>query len=352
METLTVDMMAEARNAQWSADTFLGPGALKVIAPAKVNLFLAVGRHRGDGYHDVVNVMHALALHDVLYFHRNAQSWCAPEKLPSHMAAVGPANNLLVNITTADKTQAAIRALDVPASENLVTRALAKLAHAIDYKTFESISIHIEKNIPHQAGLGGGSSDAAAALVAAANMWGLPSDAPVLYEVASSLGADVAFFLQGGCALLSGAGECLKSRLQPAKTPIVLAKPHAGVSTAQAYARFDEDAQFAPSDLLAQVESAKLASEVPLYNNLSSAAEFLVPELVSVREKLEEYLAGDISAAAPSAVCNQVLLCGSGSCTFAITDSFSQASRIAAEARTNGWWARATTLSSLKAAIL
>lgn len=412
-DTLQVDMMAEARNAQWSADAFLGPGAIKAVAPAKVNLFLGVGERRADGYHDVVNVMHALALHDVLHFHRSAPSEGAPaeaeaEAMPAHMAAVGPAGNLTVSVTMADKTQAVVRALDIPAAENLVVRALDALARAINYEAPEHIAVHIEKNVPHQAGLGGGSSDAAAALAVAARWWGLAPDAPVLHEVAAGLGADVAFFLQGGCSLLAGAGERAEARLEPAKLPVVLVKPSEGVSTAKAYAQFDAAPQLVPDTMLAQVRDATRACDVPLLNTLAPAAEALVPELAEVRawlaEQLTEAEAG-ASAAAPSDAPNsqdvaksdtaslmgigskdalavpgvqeagsvaqtgaapivapcalaalpaasRVLLCGSGSCTFGIADSFAQASRIAARASARGWWARATSLSSLKAAAL
>lgn len=206
MKTLKLDMLAEARNAQWSADTFLGPGSIKFAAPAKVNLFLAVGEKRSDGYHDVVNVMHALALHDNVYFQRSAQSFEVPveEQLPSHIAVVGPAKNILMNVVCADKTQAVAAMLDLPAEQNLVVRAVDALAHAIGYNEPEQMNVHVEKNIPREAGLGGGSADAAAALLAAAHFWGVAPDGPTLREVAEQLGADVAFFLDGGCALLEG----------------------------------------------------------------------------------------------------------------------------------------------------
>lgn len=347
LETLQVDMMAEARNAQWSAEAFLGPGALRAVAPAKVNLFLGVGARRADGYHDVVNVMHALALHDVLHVHRSAEPWEAEVELPAHQAVAGPAGNLLISVATADKTRAVVRALDIPAAENLAVRALDALARAIGYDARERIAVHIEKQVPVQAGLGGGSSDAAAMLVAAACLWGLSADDPALHDVAAGLGADVAFFLQGGCARLTGAGERLEAQLEPMKQSVVLVKPPVGVSTAQAYARFDADPQPVPADLLARAEGAACASDVPLFNNLAPAAEALAPELVAVRDWLRASAAEEMSGCEP-----QVLLCGSGSCTFALTDTFAQASRIAARAAAQGWWARATTLSPLKAAAL
>lgn len=71
---MEVNLLAAAKDAQWSAGTFLGPGSIKLVSPAKVNLVLAVGPRRADGYHEVRNVMHALALHDTLYLHVEALS--------------------------------------------------------------------------------------------------------------------------------------------------------------------------------------------------------------------------------------------------------------------------------------
>lgn len=365
MDMLEVDMFAEARNAQLDAQTIAGPGSVKAIAPAKVNLFLGIGAKRPDGYHDLVTVFHALALHDTLALRCVSEDGtvetarervraavlenpddaaAAADALPPHEALVGPAKNLLVGITGADKTEQTVRALAVPARDNLVVRALDALAHKIGYNADERITVHLEKNIPMQAGLGGGSADAAATLLTAARFWGVASDGPTLHEVAAGLGADVAFFLEGGCALMEGAGERLETRLEPAKLPVVLVKPAQGVSTAACYARFDEGSVPVPAQLLAQAEDAKLAADVPLFNNLAPAAESLCPELAQVRTWLQDQLGVPDEN-------ERVLLCGSGSCTFAVADDFSQAVRIAAAAQAQGWWSRATSLSSLKAAI-
>lgn len=349
METLEVDMFAEARNAQLSAQDILGSGALKLIAPAKVNLFLGIGARREDGYHEVLTVFHALVLHDTLHVRRTPGIPDLPGELtaraqvslPANAALIGPAQNLLVTVDVIDKTGAVVRALDIPASENLVTRALDGLARRVGYNADERIAIHIEKNIPTQAGLGGGSSDAAAALLAAARLWGVAPDGPTLCEVAANLGADVAFFLEGGCALMEGAGERLKDRLTPAKVPIVLVKPPEGVPTAQCYARFDECPATPPAELVARTENATRAEDVPLFNSLASAAAQVAPAVAQVHDWLT--LQVDPS---------KVLLSGSGSCLFAIADDFAQASRIASAACAQGWWSRATTMGNVKAAIV
>lgn len=350
-KTRKVDMLAAAREAQWSADTFLGPGATKVVAPAKVNLVLGVGDRRDDGFHEVANVMHAVSLHDVLYVRTEPLAASPLDAyrtedgaldLPDHLAVVGPEGNILVSVDCSDKTALdAAHALNVPARDNIVCRAVDGLACSLGRAGFERVLIRIEKNIPHQGGLGGGSSDAAAVLTALASRWQLDARDPRVAEVACTLGSDVAFFLEGGCALFGGAGECFVRSLEPMKLPIVLVKPFVGVSTPAAYRAFDEAPAPVSADVLAAASCAARAEDVPLFNNLAPAAEGLEPVLVEVREWL---------AAQTGVAPEKVLLCGSGATTFAVTDSFSTACDIAASAQSRGWWARACTFSSLRAA--
>ena len=349
-EAPRVDMLAAARDAQWSADTFLGVGSIKLVAPAKVNLFLGVGARRADGYHDVTNIMHAVALHDVLHVHcapaaqADFPEACADAELPAHLAWGGPANNLLVSIDCSDKAAAVTNSepLSIPTSENIVFKAFDRLACAIGREEREMVSVHIEKHVPHQGGLGGGSSDAAAALVAAAHFWGLDPTGADVASVAQSLGSDVAFFLHGGCALFSGAGEVFDHALSPRKDSVVLVKPQVGVSTPAAYRAFDEAPVAISDQELLDASSAQNAKDVPLFNNLAPAACALASELAEVRA----WLTSQPGVASES----DVLLCGSGATTFAITQSAATAGDIAAAARARGWWARATNFSSLRAA--
>lgn len=377
------DMLAEAKNAQWSALTFLGAGNVRVLAPAKVNLMLAVGKQRTDGLHEVTTVMHALALHDTLYFNcipcKDANFEClanfkgAEVSSPAHDALpasaldsvcrtgcsvghgigrdagsgaesgvmCGPSDNLMVNITIADKTAGLGRALttqlQVPIEQNLVFKAIDALAHVVNYQKPCHIKVHIEKHIPTQAGLGGGSSDAAAALIALAHFWNVSDD--VLLSVASKLGADVAFFLQGGCALYGGIGEVFQRALSPSSKSVVLVKPNVGVPTKEAYAAFDAQPIAVPEEVLEQVAHASCAEQVPLFNNLTAAA----LEVAPIINDIQNWLTG----------CGlNPLLTGSGSTVFAVTDTFAQASKIAAAAGAQGWWSRATTLSKISAIIL
>ena len=401
-----VDMLGAARDAQWSALAFLGPGSMRVMAPAKVNLFLGVGERRADGRHEVLTVMHALALHDTLHVRVRpvdqvlaadelpedqggegeegaaaasrpaaggssaaplpaaagaspASGAPAPEasaganrvpvehpvvpepayRLPPHVAIGGPARNLRVTIDVADKGAGGVP--DIPARENIVFRAADLLSRGLAHDEPCAIDVRLEKAIPHQAGLGGGSADAAAMLLALARAWGLGDDDPRLAIVAEALGADVAFFLQGGCALLDGAGERLVRPLSPLRQAVLLVKPPAGVSTAAAYAAFDADPAPVPPELLREVAEATAAEQVPLANNLEPAAESLAPELAEVCA----WALGQPGARA-------ALLCGSGAATFVVMEDFDAACRAAAEALRRGWWARATTFAGTRAAVL
>jgi len=172
-------------------------------APAKLNLALVVGPMRDDGKHEVVTVLERLTLDDT------------------------------VSIRRADATRVAGFVGDT-----LVAAALDAVAHAAGGAFFEA---RIEKRIPVAAGLGGGSSDAAAALRLANGLLDAPLPDDVLHEFAAGLGADVPFFLRPGPQLATGDGTTLEPVGLPRDYSVVLALPHGAVktSTAGVYAAFD-----------------------------------------------------------------------------------------------------------------
>jgi len=310
-------------------DSFTGAGWLKVLAPAKVNLHLAIGARRADGYHDAVSIMHALALHDVVY-------------LRAKPAAAGDGAEVSIMMVGCGDVEAP----EVPPEKNIAVRAVHVLqnmlaeAGELPAAAQRGLEIRIEKNIPAEAGLGGGSSDAAAVLAGLARLWGVDPASDVPERAARSLGADVAFFLRGGCAYLDGVGDRFDHALEPRRDTVVLVKPAGGVSTAAAYKAFDKQPVCIDEDAAQQARMARAASEIALFNNLAPAAEGLMPELAEIRT----WLIGqpDVDGA---------LLSGSGSATFAVCDSFDAACRIVAEARNRGLWARATAFSSIRAAV-
>ncbi len=318
------DVMSQALDIAKRDVAGVRTGGIKIIAPAKINLVLGIGAKREDGYHYADTIMHALALHDVLHMRR--------------VDLTGFGIGLEIHLSM-EYTEG-ITPVDVEPKDNLAYRAVEELAQAIGRKEDEELHIHIVKSIPAQAGLGGGSSDAAAALVGAAKLWGISKDDPRLAEVAARLGADVAFFLKGGCAYLTGKGEQFVHSLTPRKDFILLVSPDEGVSTAQAYNTFDEEPNL-PTDTQRGVWGVlQDASKVEPFNNLAPAAEKILPELSEIRawgESCEGV--------------SKVLLCGSGSATAFFCDSFARATELSGKAQLKGWSARVTSLVGIGAAI-
>ena len=183
--------------------------------PAKVNLQLAVGPQRGDGYHDLVTVFHAVSLFDEV--------------------TVRPADRTSVRVTGED-------AEAVPAGRaNLAVQAAAALARAAGPRRGPkpAVAIEIRKRIPMAAGLAGGSADAAATLVACNELWQAGLSGPELSQVAAGVGSDVAFALLGGTAVGVGRGEQLTAALAAGTYHWVLAFADGQLSTPAVYAACD-----------------------------------------------------------------------------------------------------------------
>jgi 4-diphosphocytidyl-2-C-methyl-D-erythritol kinase len=186
-----------------------------VRVPAKVNLQLAVGPVRADGYHDVATVYHAVSLFDEV------------------TAALADRDSVAVTGEGADS---------VPLGDgNLAARAAEALLQAVgrDSRDAPGLAIRITKRIPVAAGLAGGSGDAAAALVACNELWGTGLSQQELCELASGIGSDVAFGLLGGTAIGIGRGEQVTPVLTSGTFHWVLAFANGGLSTADVYAKCD-----------------------------------------------------------------------------------------------------------------
>jgi 4-diphosphocytidyl-2-C-methyl-D-erythritol kinase len=188
-------------------------GTLTVRAHAKVNLDLRVLGSRPDGYHELRTVFQTIELHDTLVCAARAGAFTL-------------------------KCRTASVPLD---ATNLVWMAAAGLWKALGRAGEpRDTVITISKNIPVSAGLGGGSADAAAALRALGRLWG-GAPLTLLREVAGTVGADVPFFLSGGTALGLGRGEEIYPLVDLPPHWVVVVRPPFGVSTAEAYAWYDED---------------------------------------------------------------------------------------------------------------
>lgn len=297
----------------------------KIISPAKVNLVLAVGEKQESGFHEVQTIMHSLALHDTLSMRRFDDE--------------GSGDGLQVMLKC--ESSFTIDPLLIKAEENIAYKAVVELAKALGRTQDETIEMILNKVIPAEAGLGGGSSNAAAALVGAATLWGVGVEDERVQEVASRLGADVSFFLKGGCARLSGKGDVFEAQLEPRSGFVLLVRPDAGVSTGKAYAAFDEDPVLPSSEYLSSIAALDAAADVSLYNNLEKAACSVTPVVAQVLE-WGRAAAGE----------ENVVLCGSGSAVCCIFDSYQAACEASVEARKYEWWTRVTSFSPLGAAIV
>lgn len=303
-----------------------------VFSPAKVNLHLAIGKRRTDGYHGARSVMHALSLHDVLTVRRD---WGLDSE------------GLSVQVKCI--VHEGVEPLEIPSEDNIAYKALMKVADAFDCGRGEKVDVVIDKHIPHAAGLGGGSSNAAAALLAACRLWGIDSESQEIFDIAASIGADVPFFLRGGCAVLGDRGDVFERALSPMKGALVLVRPSAGVSTAAAYRAFDEDPAPASCAALENEQAAQSAEDLQLFNNLAPASESILPELTRVREWLGVQ-PGVIRDERTGEPC--VLLSGSGSATFCLCESMAAAYGIVSAAKLEGWWARSCTFVSAGACVM
>ena len=297
----------------------------KIISPAKVNLVLAVGEKQESGFHEVQTIMHSLALHDTLSMRRFDDE--------------GSGDGLQVMLKC--ESSFTIDPLLIKAEENIAYKAVVELAKALGRTQDETIEMILNKVIPAEAGLCGGSSNAAAALVGAATLWGVGVEDERVQEVASRLGADVSFFLKGGCARLSGKGDVFEAQLEPRSGFVLLVRPDAGVSTGKAYAAFDEDPVLPSSEYLSSIAALDAAADVSLYNNLEKAACSVTPVVAQVLE-WGRAAAGE----------ENVVLCGSGSAVCCIFDSYQAACEASVEARKHEWWTRVTSFSPLGAAIV
>ncbi len=185
-----------------------------IRAHAKINLDLRVLGMRADGYHELRTVFQALSLHDTIE--------CVPREGP-----------FAIECETAG----------VPLDgTNLIWQAAQALWHALRRTgPVRDVIVRLEKRIPIEAGLGGGSSDAAATLLALARTWRVGIRPPQLTDVAATLGADVPFFLSGGTALGLGRGDEVYPLTDLPRHWVVLVVPGFGVSTRDAYAWYDSE---------------------------------------------------------------------------------------------------------------
>ena len=244
-------------------------------APAKLNLSLLVSPPRSDGYHPLASLVQTI-------------EWCDRLRV-----AAGEGRD----------------ELDSDIEDNLVMRALAI---AREFGSVPPLSLSLEKEIPVAAGLGGGSSDAAAALLATSEFGDVPRGS--LPAAASRVGADVSLFLTGGTVMVGGVGETVENVKPATRFAVAVVMPEFGLSTKEVYERWDQlegpEGDSVPDDLL----PPSVRGRMPMRNDLLPAALDLEP------------LLGDFMADLRSVWATAVCLTGSGTACFGYFPTLDEAS--------------------------
>ncbi|MEU8624929.1 4-(cytidine 5'-diphospho)-2-C-methyl-D-erythritol kinase [Streptomyces sp. NPDC048669] len=271
--------------------------SVTVRVPAKVNVQLAVGAARPDGFHDLANVFLAVGLYDEV--------------------TVTPADELRITCSGPDAAQVPLDAT------NLAARAAIALAgrHGIDPR----VHIHIDKDIPVAGGMAGGSADGAGALLACDALWSTGATRDELLAICAELGSDVPFSLVGGAALGVGRGE----RLTPVEVGgtfhWVFAVADGGLSTPAVYREFDRLTAGTPvpepAASGALLDALRAGDPAALATALSNG---LQPAALSLRPSLADTLAAGTTAGAAAA-----LVSGSGPTTAFLAEDEASARKVA-----------------------
>lgn len=260
-----------------------------VRAPGKVNVFMRVGPLREDGYHDVATAYQAVSLYEDVRAY--------------------PADDISVTFTGSVDTS------DLPTDgTNLAVKAAKLLAKHTGYTG--GVRLEIDKHVPIAGGMGGGSADAAATLVACDALWGTDIGRDELHALAAKLGADVPFALVGGTAVGTGRGDRLSPALATGQLHWVLALPEGQLSTPAVYAELDRHRERHLGEIPAAQQSPSVEAEVlhalragdaamladALANDLQAPAIHLAPAIADVLElgELNGALAGIVSGSGPT----------------------------------------------------
>eukprot|EP00592_Proboscia_alata_P007093 CAMPEP_0194356790 /NCGR_PEP_ID=MMETSP0174-20130528/4358_1 /TAXON_ID=216777 /ORGANISM="Proboscia alata, Strain PI-D3" /LENGTH=409 /DNA_ID=CAMNT_0039126519 /DNA_START=27 /DNA_END=1256 /DNA_ORIENTATION=+ len=263
---------------QSSGDTVEGETYdLSLFSPCKINLFLRILRKRPDNFHDLASLFQTVGFGDVLHF----------KLLPTETqdadgnSHINSEDELLCDMdgVPLDKTNLVLRAVDLIREKTGITDKFFK--------------VNLVKQVPAQAGLGGGSGNAATAMFGVNELLGRPATHEQLVEWSGELGSDITFFLSLGSAYCTGRGEIMTpvSPL-PAGTKLIIVKPNIGLSTPAVFKALDYDqlSTADPESLLQQFLSGATVSDVPAdayVNDLEQPAFDVLPELRALKDELE-----------------------------------------------------------------
>ncbi|MGO2660720.1 4-(cytidine 5'-diphospho)-2-C-methyl-D-erythritol kinase [Mycetocola reblochoni] len=263
--------------------------AVRASAPGKINVFLGVGAVMEDGYHEIATAYQSLAVSDTV---------TASPAEGFRMTAAHPASGAAVPVPAA--------ALTLRAAKALARRG----------RVAEGVHLHVDKLLPVSGGLGGGSANAAAALLACHELWGLDMSREELTSLASRIGADVPFALRGGSAIGTGRGDQLSPVLATGVFHWVIVLSGEGLSTVTAYRALDEHRERHVQDIGPAQRSPVVPVEVlhairagdpyqlaeAMHNDLQAPVLRMRPELTTVMERgeLAGALAGMVVGSGPS----------------------------------------------------
>jgi 4-diphosphocytidyl-2-C-methyl-D-erythritol kinase len=275
--------------------------AVAVRAHAKINLDLRVLGMRADGYHELRTVFQGISLHDTIE--------CIPRPGP-----------FAIECDTAG----------VPLDRsNLIWKAAQALWRALRRDgDVRDMVVRLQKRIPLQAGLGGGSADAAATLLGLARVWRVPVQLSQFTDVASTLGADVPFFLAGGTALGLGRGDEVYPLADLPRHWIVLLVPGFGVSTAEAYGWYDDERDLGRGQAHREpqyVPGPWPSRAAQMINDLEAPIARHYPEIEQMKLSLRR--SGALAAA----------MSGSGSTVFGLFQKKAEASAAVSRLSGTGW---------------
>jgi 4-diphosphocytidyl-2-C-methyl-D-erythritol kinase len=272
---------------------------VRAHALAKINLHLEILERQPDGYHDLHTIFQSIALHDTL----TIEPWDGPFALACSDA----------NVPT-DAT-------------NLVWRAAEAAARAWGRGPLTGLRVTLDKRVPPQSGLGGGSADAMAMLRALARLWAIEIDAAGLADLGRPLGADVAFFAWGGTMRGAGRGDVLTPVADFPPHALVVIRPRFGVGTADAYRWVAESRAGRSSRPESPAHSADWPGATPEWGPRVSSCHNDFEPVVTARHPLVADLVSDLHHAGAALA----LLSGSGS---AVVGAFADAATAAQAAAT------------------
>lgn len=262
----------------------LGQAPLGIFSPSKINLFLRVMRKREDGYHDLASLFHVIDLGDQMSF------------------TLLPASATADSLTCSDPT--------IPTdASNLVIKALELLRRKTGIRKYFAVALN--KRVPHGAGLGGGSGNAATTLFAANQLLGSPASNAQLLEWSGEIGSDISVFFSRGPAYCTGRGEVVEEVAPPVplSTPMLLVKPPAGLPTplifktlALPVGQGPKGSTANPRALLAGLAAQRTVSQALAVNDLEPPAFTIMPDLLELKKQLQA-----------SSLYTSVFMTGSGS---------------------------------------